>query len=614
MLIVATIIVFFGSKHQSGNNAVATEHMRIDSAGKVGIGTDAPTNTMHIYKASNDQTTGLFIEKATGASGTASLFFGVTANAGESNNVGVPKAGILFQRTAGNGRGDLKFCVDYVDDTNAVGVADAKMTITGSNGNVVIPGKQYAIELESTLAEADKSATTWYRLLKGGMRTGTNGYSTQCELLVLATGLHECVTFDFNHMIDLVNTKGSALNVYRHDSFLERVGVVKFRLTEYSSSVFYLDMQINHDVVGVDRTWTVNLKVVQGGSVIEAPTTFLEKITTTTGIVNQKEYDIGLAAFAVIPSSNAAPFTIMSTGNVGIGTTSPDGTLHVQTDSRVHITAGTVPAFTGMNATSSATGRAQLVLSSAYSDLVIASSSVNNSHGSTLTFATVNPSNTAEYRKFVINQGNWGDRKDYLDFGLSASTADANPHISINSTDTVLTLDGNNKRVGIGTTTPTSTLDVNGVLKVQGGLAYTNRPIAVVGRNAGKVSSPNVIITNVELYDPQNCHNTSNGRFTVPVGYAGYYLLMFNGIGGENEIAPNTRWTVNGNDISWGAAHVNMGNGFSFTGLYARLLMSCQHIHYLSESDYVNIRMIGGSTYGTDSTHCSVCIMYMGSN
>jgi hypothetical protein len=172
----------------------------------------------------------------------------------------------------------------------------------------------------------------------------------------------------------------------------------------------------------------------------------------------------------------------------------------------------------------------------------------------------------------------------------------------------------NNGNVGIGTSSPTSTLDVNGVLKVRGGLAYTNRPIAVVGRNAGKVSSPNVIITNVELYDPQNCHNTSNGRFTVPVGYAGYYLLMFNGIGGENEIAPNTRWTVNGNDISWGAAHVNMGNGFSFTGLYARLLMSCQHIHYLSESDYVNIRMIGGSTYGTDSTHCSVCIMYMGSN
>jgi hypothetical protein len=103
-------------------------------------------------------------------------------------------------------------------------------------------------------------------------------------------------------------------------------------------------------------------------------------------------------------------------------------------------------------------------LSSYYSDLVIASSYVNNAHGSTLSFAAVNPSNTAEYRKFVINQGNWGSRKDFLDFGLSASTADANPHLSINSTDTVLTLDGNNKRVGIGNESPSYKLDVNGTI------------------------------------------------------------------------------------------------------------------------------------------------------
>jgi len=92
-------------------------------------------------------------------------------------------------------------------------------------------------------------------------------------------------------------------------------------------------------------------------------------------------------------------------GNVGIGTDSPDGTLHVKADNRVHITTGTVPVFTGLRAPSE--GRAQFVLSSSYSDLVIASSAVNNNHGSTLSFAAVNPSNTAEYRKFVINQGNW---------------------------------------------------------------------------------------------------------------------------------------------------------------------------------------------------------------
>ena len=95
------------------------------------------TQCRYIYKASDDQTTGLFIEKATGASGTASIFFGVTAGT-ETNNVGIPKAGILFERTQVNGRGDLKFCVDVVDDTNPVGIVDAKLTIAGSNGNVGI--------------------------------------------------------------------------------------------------------------------------------------------------------------------------------------------------------------------------------------------------------------------------------------------------------------------------------------------------------------------------------------------------------------------------------------------------------------------------------------------
>jgi hypothetical protein len=140
--------------------------LNIQQNGKVGIGTNDPANTTHIYKASTDQTTGLFIEKANGASGAASLFFGVTSST-ETNNVGIPKAGILFQRTAGNGRGDLKFCVDYVDDTNAVGVADAKMTIKGSNGFV---GIGVTAPLNALHVSSDNFAT----FARG---TGTSGWS-----------------------------------------------------------------------------------------------------------------------------------------------------------------------------------------------------------------------------------------------------------------------------------------------------------------------------------------------------------------------------------------------------------------------------------------------------
>jgi len=162
---------------------------------------------------------------------------------------------------------------------------------------------------------------------------------------------------------------------------------------------------------------------------------------------------------------NADKMVIDTDGNVGIGTIDPKTKLQVD-EGRLEITAskgveGGGNRFTGIfSSTEHGYRRAQLVLSSGYSDLVIASSHSNNTHGSTLTFATYNPSNASDYKKWVINQGNWGSRKQMLDFGYSNTGGRINPHSNINSTDTVLTLDGANKRVGIGTTTPSYPLHV----------------------------------------------------------------------------------------------------------------------------------------------------------
>jgi hypothetical protein len=119
--------------------------------------------------------------------------------------------------------------------------------------------------------------------------------------------------------------------------------------------------------------------------------------------------------------------------------------------------------FTGLNAPTSS-NRAQLVLHSSYSDLVISSAYANNNHGSTLSFVTSNPADATDYNKFVINKGNYGTRNQFLTFGYDPGSH-VNPHTYINDADNVITLDGQNKRVGIGgkadAFTPSYPLDVN---------------------------------------------------------------------------------------------------------------------------------------------------------
>ncbi|WP_424099662.1 shufflon system plasmid conjugative transfer pilus tip adhesin PilV [Moorena producens] len=169
---------------------------------------------------------------------------------------------------------------------------------------------------------------------------------------------------------------------------------------------------------------------------------------------------------------------VIKDGNVGIGTGSPESKLHID-KGRVDITTsdstgGGGNRFNGLVAWNGQQRRAQLVLSSGYSDLVIASSQVNQNYGSTLTFATYDPEDGTNYRKWVINQGNWGARKEFLEFGYKEANGQINPHSMINDTDTVLTLDGVNKRVGIGTRTPGAKLEVQGNFKLQNGVAVNN--------------------------------------------------------------------------------------------------------------------------------------------
>lgn len=150
-------------------------------------------------------------------------------------------------------------------------------------------------------------------------------------------------------------------------------------------------------------------------------------------------------------------------GKTGIGAPVDQGTLRV--DGRVAITAGKTPFQHLLEpyhaGSSGADQRAQLVLHSGYSEVVIASSIDNDEHGSTLVFAAANPLDQTDSFKFVMNQGGYGDRQQFLEFGY---TSDPNPHYAVgfypDSSQATLTMDGDQRFVGIGARNPQTYLHI----------------------------------------------------------------------------------------------------------------------------------------------------------
>lgn len=143
---------------------------------------------------------------------------------------------------------------------------------------------------------------------------------------------------------------------------------------------------------------------------------------------------------------------IKSDGNVGIGTTAPVGKLHVGGSHANGVLAD-------------GNDRPSIAATGTYPQMVMMSgNSVNVNHGATLMIGGYDSGASGAHKHWSI--GTSGQNSTFLDIGYHAGT-DLNPHAGIRNYNgsTFMTI-LNNGHVGIGTTAPVDRLDVRSAMSV----------------------------------------------------------------------------------------------------------------------------------------------------
>jgi len=203
----------------------------VTTSGNVGIGTSSPTDLIHSKESNGSNiSTQLLLNNQTGGSGSAGIGFQVSDDS--ETTAYAPKGAILFERTAGNGRGAFKFMSDNANDTNSFSSGDAVIRIeaTGQLHTLRSGGSTFFDTAHKIVAELPSNDYSFLATQNMSATAGphyfakmfTNGQSLVGSITTSNTGtafntssdyrLKENVNYDFDATTRLKQLKPARFN------------------------------------------------------------------------------------------------------------------------------------------------------------------------------------------------------------------------------------------------------------------------------------------------------------------------------------------------------------------------------------------------------------------
>ena len=463
-------------------NTGGTERIRISSGGNVGIGTNNPTDKLHVF---GDNTTGISI---------AGYQNGVGKILGNHNHTVILKEAFTIRPDTGRGialevsGNDPTDGLYVLTDPSEGGVADTIAFQIVNNltstffGNVLIrsasepalltvetdavSGKDAKLSIRGArtscdtcdigLIEFDNKTTSAYTMARISARDPNGSHASQDGILVFSTGdagtVSDAMVIDEGGRVGIGNTNPLSLlhaersNTTSYPFAAEQSGTYAY--TPYDHEVL-----IRNTADGVTNGFC-GIAFNPGS---DSPNDDKHAFARVTAI-DSGSYRADIS-FGTRNTNFKERVRIKYDGTVGIGTTNPLGTLHIES---------TAPVF----------------------KITDSNAAANAKHWD------IKANTTNMLRIQAINDDGSSGGGNLFDFQRSGNAV--NDFLGMSGGTYWFTINNNNQNVGIGTTTPDRDLHVNGTTRLDG----------IVQIGDGTTSSYQL---NIEALDSGNNDNTLHG-------------------------------------------------------------------------------------------------------